>query len=86
MAYVQGHEHMQCTQPEAEGSFDHSHPNQSATQQTQPPQQRTPTHNQKQQVRSLPQHTVTSDYAQPMEHQQYTSTFPALPTTPEPHW
>jgi len=86
MAYMQRQEPMQHTRPEAEGSFDHSHQKPSVMQQTQPPQPRTPNHNQKQQVRSLPQYTVSSDHAQPMEHQQYTSTFPALPTTPEPHW
>ena len=86
MAYMQGQEPMQYTQPEAEGSFDYSQQQQSATQQAQPPQQRTPNHNQKQQVRSITQYNVNSDNAQPIEHQQYTSTFPALPTTPEPHW
>ena len=64
MAYMQGQEPMLYTQPEAEGSFDHSHQKPSATQQTQPSQQRTPNHNQKQQVRSLPQYTVNSDHAQ----------------------
>ena len=83
---MQGREPMRYTQPEAEGSFDHSHQKPSVMQQTQLPQQRTPNHNQKQQVRSITQYTVNSDNAQPMEHQQYTSTFPGLPTTPEPHW
>jgi len=86
MAYMQSQEPMQYTQPEADGSSDHPHQKPSVMQQTQPPQQRTPNHNQKQQVHSLTQYTVNSDHAQPMEHQQYTSTFPGLPTPPEPHW
>jgi len=83
MAYMQSQEPMQYTQPEVEGSFDYSQQQQqSATQQTQPPQQGTPNYNQKQQVRTITQYTVNSDNAQPMEHQQYNSTFPALPRTP----
>jgi hypothetical protein len=86
MENMQGQVPMQYTQPEAAGSFDHSHQKLSATQETQHPQLRTPNYNQKQQVHFLTQYTVHSDHAQPMEHQQYTSTFPALPKTPEPQW
>ena len=80
MEYTQGQVPMQYTQPEEAGSFDHSHQKPSATQQD------TQLHNQKQQVHSLTQYTVHSNHAQPMEHQQYTSTFPALPKSPEPQW
>jgi len=83
---MQGQEPMQYTQLEAEGSFDHSHQTPSMMQQTQLPQLRTPNYNQQQQVHFLAQYTVNSDHAQPMEHQKYSSTFPALPTPPEPHW
>ena len=86
MAYMQGQEPVQYTQPEAEGSFDHPHQTPNVTQQTQQLQQRTHHFNQKQQVCSLTQYTVNSDHAQPTEHQQYTATFPALPTIPEPQW
>ena len=46
----------------------------------------TPNHDQKQQVHLLTHYTEHSDHAQPMQHQQYTSTFPALPKTPEFKW
>ena len=86
MAYMQGQEPVQYAQSEAEESFDHPQQTPSVTQQTQHRQLRTHHFNQKQQVCSLTQYTVNSDHAQPMEHQQYTSTFSALPTIPEPQW
>jgi hypothetical protein len=55
-------------------------------QQEQRPQLRTPYYNQQQQVHSLTQCTVHSDYAHPILHQQHTSNFPALPTQPESQW
>jgi hypothetical protein len=86
MQYMQGQVSVQYTQPEAAGSFDHSHQKSSATQQTQHTQLTTPNYNQKQQVHFLTQYTVHSDQAQLIEHQQCTSTFPALPKTSESQW
>jgi hypothetical protein len=86
MEYMQGQVPMQYTEPKAVGSFDHSHQKPSSAQQTQHPQPKTPNYNHKQQVLCLTQYTVPSDHAQPMDHQQYTSTFPALPKTPESQW
>ena len=86
MEYTQGQVPMQYTQPEAIERLDHSHQTPRATQQTQHPQLGMSYCNQKQQVQSLNQYTVHSDYAQPIVHQQYTSNFPALPEQPEFQW
>jgi hypothetical protein len=75
---------MQYTQLEAEKSVNHTHHKQGATQQTQPPQQRTPNHNHKQQVRSKTQYTINGVPTTSIEHYQYTSTFPALPMLCDP--
>jgi len=77
---------MQYTQPEAIEQLDHSHQTPWEMQQKQHPQLRTPYRNQTQQVQSLTQYTVHSDYAQLTVHQQYTSNFPALPEHPEFQW
>jgi len=71
MAYMQGQEPMQYTQPEMEGSFDHSHQKPSVTQETQLPQQRTPNYNQRQQIRSC-ESSATVAYMQDQEPMQYT--------------
>jgi hypothetical protein len=77
---------MQYTQLKAETSVNHIHHKPGATQQTQRPQQRTPNHNHKQQVRSKTHFTVNGAPTKPIEHHQYTSTFPALPILSDPHW
>jgi len=73
MAYMQGREPMQYTQPEEEGSFGYSHQKPSVTQQTQHPQQRTPNYNQKQQIRSC-ESSATMAYMQGTEPMRYTQT------------
>ena len=62
---------MQYTQPEAEGSFDHTHQNPNVMQQTQLPQQRTPNYNQKQQISSC-ESSATMAYMQGPEPMRYT--------------
>jgi hypothetical protein len=79
MPYTPGHVPVQCVQPNAAGYYDPNQQQPYVTQQIQHLQQGTSLYNQIPQVQPLTPYSVHKNYVHLIEHQQYATSFPALP-------
>jgi hypothetical protein len=86
MPYTPGHVPVQCIQPGAAGYYDPNQQQPCVPPQMQHPQQGTSFYSQIPQIQSLTPYSVHSSYAHPNEHQQYATSFPALPDRIESPW
>jgi hypothetical protein len=86
MPYTPGHVPVQFVQPGAAGYYDPNQQQPCVPQQMQHPQQGTSFYSQIPQVQSLTPYSVHSSYTHLIEHQQYATSFPALPDRIESPW
>jgi hypothetical protein len=86
MPYVQSHVPTQYVQLNAAGFYDSNQQHICVPQQMQQLQQGASVYNLILQVQPQNNYTVNSNYIHPTEHQQYGTSFPALPERRESPW